>query len=767
MESVLKPSPDRGQAWDELAKRFKALHSDNQPGKLPEDGVRVFPESLVNQPGPRTEGLLRERLNTIATSLVEKSQDDNGAYISNVWTCLADVSRDVPILRLLFGLQRRSSKTENDKQVDKLIAPDCVLEAARRVLFATKTALARGLRKQALRIIANCCADNDTNRALMIDRYGVEKLKSLAEEREELIVLLPTIYNVCVDYDMIAKGDDGKELRITEEMGELSVDQSAVALTVAEQALGKFNPGFQKTAMQIFLDLTTQVEESQHPVLADIIEMASRPALFGIEHVFDQHPDDLHQSKLESLFGALSSNAQSLALDQDPRASICQTYLNLLSQPTIQNFLSQSPTDLEAFIDLPYITEDVSLRNDAFTTAFLKITYSISSLPTCTETVTPRSGIVKRLTRRLNTGQIAPAPALVLLANSLTNTERVNEFQTSYHPHAKLVHILEYQTESFVILPTLGFCTRLALIPQGQVELYSAMILPAITILLTTEPRTEKNFEIHRESIALARLVVKSQPTHALSLLTDSAQLFTAIVGLASTTIDASSKLEAGRFVVEILRTLLSRSNTDPSTPSTLPTAYGSPSNSTASTEKTQDLESLTTPTAISSILFLITDAPSSAIRAEGMFGLGLLSTIPGKNIEHSIIQCLSEQKEKVLHVLKEIADASASAPIPQIANAGAGPGLVDTRPEIENLKFLLSYLLNRQPQPQPHSQPQQMIQAQSRATEGAITDRETEQQAPERALEQVQNRQQFRQELLLLAHKVGLAMYPGQPESK
>ena len=684
------------QAWDELANRLWNLQLDDEHGSVPGNGWLSVPKNIDDDPDRRTEELLWGHLVDLASLLNYKTLQDDRAYMDNVWACLADVSRDLPLLRVLFGLRRRPLHNEDAQQLGEALDPDCILEAARRLLDPAKINLTPSLRKQALRIVANCCADNDVNRALIIGRDGIEHLKAQADRRHELDVLLPTLYNICVDYDVMAAGSDGAQLSMNDTMDEVGKPQVGMTLTIAEQVLGKFLTKLEKTSIEVFLMLSRDIDSEQHSLLADLIELASRPAIFGIEYVVDTNNPPLVQCRLKNLFDILSLEARSL--QEDARESVLQTYFNLLTQQVAQEHMARSSSDLESFVVFLYGDQENFIHNDTFPAAFLKLSYAISSLPAYAEAIGPDfdSDFILFLVHIANVGWAPRAPILVLLTNSLTSIERISRFQEcKFDIERTVVSLLGHNrnSDSDTLLPALNFGTRFALTAHGQAELYSKGVFPALVHLLSRDTRSERTLDIHRESFALARLVVKSQRKHAEALLTRDFNLLTSILNLASTTIDASSKLEAGRFMVEVLRTLLASSNIDTAETDPL-AASASPSQQASETDppNSPDLPNLsqsdlfraeTSGSAITAILFLITDAPSSATRAEGLFGLALLSTLPIKDLIHSISDCLSEQREKVLPVLDEIVGAAEQ------------PG---RKAEAENLKFLLSHLLKAQP---------------------------------------------------------------------
>lgn len=95
-------------------------------------------------------------------------------------------------------------------------------------------------------------------------------MKQLALQKRELDLLLPTLYNVCVDYDEVALNESGEPLRLND------LDTS-VELTKAEQALGSCieHDSVPMTAVELFLNLSTSCDESSFGFLTDLAEMVS------------------------------------------------------------------------------------------------------------------------------------------------------------------------------------------------------------------------------------------------------------------------------------------------------------------------------------------------------------------------------------------------------------------------------------------------------------------------------------------------------------
>ena len=720
--------PDICQAWDELASRLKALLGSPDPEKGPDNHGAGSSPSLGDAT-EKTEQLLFERLTAIAGFINDMIEHDGGLYQLPNLQYLADASRDVPILRSLYGLRRRPSADENTAQAQATTSPDCVLELARRLLRPGTKTFTYEINREALRIIANCCADNNVNRALVIHRGGIEDMILLADKLIDPSFLLPTLYNVCADFDELTRGENGKPLRIGQRMDDPGKKDPSATLTVAEQRLGMFSDSLGKTSLEVLLPLVMELHPDNYSLMADVIETSSRPALFGTKYILGSVNGEVLEQRLENLFTAIYDRARQFLVDDEARISICQTYMNLLTQPEAQAFVSQSPKLFSHLIYLPYNTGEKDVRGDAFKIAFLKLAYTFSTF-TCYPDMAngPGSTYIQDLATGKFRFDYATAPVLVLINNSLTTNERTKQFHHRYQVEADLVKILKTFTDYQVILPALSLCIRLALLVEGQVDLFAANIFSAINHLLTdNNTQRESILEIHRETLALTRLVIKSQPTHASDVLTQNNHLFLTIVTFATTSIDATSKVEAGRLIVEILRTTLSA----PYQP--LPS---------------EAVANLSSPPAISAMIFLVTDGPSSAIKAEGLFGLGLLTKLPNAqqpdsptSTSDTMFQTLSSHCESLLPALNDIACPE------QGPSETPSKTTQKRKAEFDNLKFLLSQLL-AQPSP----------------TEGMESLTISESSDADDHGDFIGTQQAFRDELRILAKQLGLSIdtYPG-----
>jgi hypothetical protein len=649
---------------------------------------------------------LREFAQFIDSDVRQDSQ-----LLSRHLIILADASRDIEILRSFYGLRCRPSDEENAVQIHAAEPPDCVLELARREVERGGRGGSSEVecRRQALRIIANCCACNNQNRSLVIGRGGVGRSRQIAFDGEDLDLVVPCLYNVCMDFDEGAYDSDGKHIETSDKM-EAGLP---AMLSKAEQALGRFDESAGKTAVERFLQLAEKVDPDSLPVLADVVEMSSRAALYGLTHILGELDLNTTQPSMATLFSALTTQGPLFAPDEDARAAICQTYMNILSQLASQKQLAQSPNDLAVLAHFPWL--DFSGK-DMYTEGCLKLVYTITSLPDYADTATPTSKFISNAVQQIKDGPIL-TPNLVFVANALTSPALVSEFHTRYPLASTLVEILGGTRNAGILLPTLSICSRLTIIPAGQDDLCTAGILGVLTKIIfpnnssgsvpslaptSTREESEKQdqiLQIHRESLALIRLVVKhkddddGQHAYAKSLLSapvSSPSLLSRLVDLASTTIDAQSKLEIGRVVVEVLRGVMRRTGTFNPVPviednceRDAVDGAGAPDAEGKGIVSDLHLSLLTRQATIDAVMFLLTDAPNIAVTAEGLFGLGLISRIPSDDGRKNIIASLSKQRDKVLQIFRDV-----------MSRREGMSGNGGVKAEVGNLMFLLSNLL-------------------------------------------------------------------------
>jgi len=167
---------------------------------------------------------------------------------------LADASRDVTYRRP-FG----PSPETNDTHLE----PKCVLGVAMDVISRENEP--ESIVKDCLRLIANCCANEDDNRRYVVQRKGLTLMLTLPGIRRLADFVVPALYNVCIDFE------DAPEERREDSTA------SSQRVNAAEKQLAAARGSNGQSSLEELLDLSYVIQDNRKPFLADLIEMASRP----------------------------------------------------------------------------------------------------------------------------------------------------------------------------------------------------------------------------------------------------------------------------------------------------------------------------------------------------------------------------------------------------------------------------------------------------------------------------------------------------------
>ncbi|ETI21151.1 hypothetical protein G647_07495 [Cladophialophora carrionii CBS 160.54] len=536
--------------------------------------------------------------------IVQKGRPED--FQSAILGTLADATREVPIWRPLFGLAERPDRAMNLKQMNRDTPPDSILEVARRIVARTIHVSSSEEIRSALRIIANSCADNNVNRSSFIGRDGIEALLELLRLRKDCDLVIPVLYNVCVDFDEPAMDVHGKPWAPLPQMraasGEISTPST---LSMAEQRLGTYRfPHENKTSFQILLEAREQAEDCAE-TLADLIEMASRVALYGTRCFAQEHdgnePGDIIEvdTTVDIVRLLLSQGADLAEGNIECRVSICQAVLNLLSQQDTHTTVINSDNAIRKLIYLPYPPthvqgtlkpeEDDEEEENAlspYQKEILKLTYTISATEAYAETFDIGSRLIQScildLDRFLDDQSTPTSPPAsvplasicVLLANCINTTDRAKKLLRDGPDIALVLQSLFIKiSDPEILLPAVDLAARLALCPEGQDAFCKGQIsifLAIAQILHNGASEVDTiGLEVQRNAVALARLLVKGQSEDVLSKFSigsrhahHAGDLFTAtsltseVYSLWDRTTDAQTKIEIGRLFIEILRTI-------------------------------------------------------------------------------------------------------------------------------------------------------------------------------------------------------------------
>jgi hypothetical protein len=623
-------------------------------------------------------------LNAIRQHLTQGIASDS-AWLPPLLEVLATATREEPFWRSLFGHPRQVHKTPSS----------CILEAAFLVFEEHNTNVQDDVLRPILRLIANCCADDNVSRAVLVRLKTIEALRHLALRRRASDLLLPTLYNVCIDYDEVAVDDTGEKLQISQ------LD-TTLELTKTEQALGLYVQDQQlpRSAIELFLEFIHECGEAYYGFLGDLAELASRPALFGLQHIVGTDETLWPKRSSNVLNSLLTHGTELMAKDPDTSGSVVQTLLNVLTQVFMQKTLVKSPNELLGFT--AFFTTIAQNDEDLgrYGVALMQNMYAMSALSEFGETFAPGTAAFESLTKlfeilikgRDYSENSRLSSIIALLANTLTSPDHVSRSLEQQPKIPELVaEVIREISVGSMLVPALDLANRLALDLAGQRSFLETDIIHTLnrkllSTLTDQGPTAIKShtLTIHRESVALARSLIKAHPPFEDHVPVGTIDrptfhaLHTTILSLFATTLDDATKLEIGRYVVEVLR-----SQSLPSAASTSTSAAPTASAPTFST-----LASINIVPLLPLLIHLLTASPASAGRADAVFGLGLvLSRVTTTSVAAELTPILSS-REKVLAALSSIVDGASSQ------TEGQQGGEQRARLEQENVKMVVVQLV-------------------------------------------------------------------------
>lgn len=691
------------------------------------------------------------------TMYFHATTDRNLPYNARLSMLLADVTREWPFWRPLFGLQARPSPETNLSQGAGEVDPDCILEVARRIVDRPRDPSRRNEEQAALRIIANCCADNNVSRNLIVHRGGVKSLMSMTSRLRTDDLTLPTLYNICIDYDEPAVDNEGKPLPPLNQM-QPGTDQSSPTLNLAEQKLGMYYDSGQG---QCSVTLLVKVRSNAGPhlsVLADLIEMASRVALYGTHNLLPNSAGEKHPERSETHHVHVKNLVRPLILEgsvisrKEPEScpSICQAVLNILSQPECRETVAGDPNLIWSLMNVPYLIRDGEDEDEEldetlapYRKAILKIVYEISASGTYAAISGPGSSLLGLCMDYLHVSQRTAmdgerhvdlfhngplASVCVLMANSITSTDSAAQLATGTPIASCLATVVEYSSDPDVLLPTVDIATRLCLCRKGQDALHAAGLLHTVRRLL--KPTSEADalgVDIQRATVTLVRLLIKSRPEYLRDLTLGAAEtsdedqtVMDQILSLFEKTNDTATKIEIGRLAIEMLRTYFSsttktQQNAQADTKLDRPVdehnflSMCSPSSTDNATSIADTMAYIITQSQAQSQSQAHDDPPapvsatgSVQAEAEAWFGLGLLSTLSGAH--PWITAALARNQHQLLTRLRQIIQKNSHKDVEALSSNGNTPEMPhDTSsgnrdPRYENVKVLVARMVTQTP---------------------------------------------------------------------
>lgn len=372
----------------------------------------------------------------------------------------------------------------------------------------------------ALRIVANCCADNNPNRQIVIDGKVVMPLMQLMDWAILPDVVIPTLYNVCSGYDVpaheISAADD------LSSYGDLVITE--VEIQIARSgATGDVFAGLQ---VLLNAQLVLGCPSSVRDYLTELVEMAARPTI--IQRFRNIVGNDSRGIEAMARLLASDGGAYLAACSLSCRVHVCRALLAVSTSESISASLAETG-DIYAlawmayadFQDLDYARgedddeiEDNMEALGAIQTSILKQVYEVIQMPQFQNP--PKYGIARSALGMLS-GPTAYLKVIALLMlygfvdNDVRATLVVNEGLLT-----PLISSLRHETDKLVLHPAVGLAAKLAVTWRLRKQLVEGGILRATQHLILGP---NLGFEIPQNTVMLIELLIKGHQDHAVLLI--------------------------------------------------------------------------------------------------------------------------------------------------------------------------------------------------------------------------------------------------------
>ena len=578
--------------------------------------------------------------NVVQHAWIRKSSDTH-----NLLLILAVASRDQR-LRPVFGGYFDS----NPNSQDSILA--CVLDS---VVQDCGGADDPKVLDNALRFVSNCVADNNHNRKLALQKGAIKTLLRLAKERRSVDFIIPALYNLCVEYDdPDAMPDAG--------------DATASKANPAQLALAHADT--ENGAVRALLEMLTGVGveiADRKPLLAALVEMVSLTApedllCIGVKPEMDSA--DRFTAIHKAIIWLLGTEAHDLSChDGDSAVSICTALLNVLTAQEAKEILV-STRFLQRLVDLDHIIgshaqgllgdgeeEETLASIQQCRRVLLREFYTLSGLSEFAKSYTVDSDFMQVCIERPRHSKFwsydpnprAPSVAIAytVLANATTSEEVAVKLVHTYRVQEPLQAVVSDLDDADALYPALGFLSRLALPSANKQEIVNSGMLDALRRFLRT-PKRENALDwkpaIRIEALTTIRRLISGQ-IGILTLLNQDSDLgcyWKDILVLFTAYKDASTKIEIGRLFVEHFRTVSS--------------AQDQLAPQSKLYEQMINQNNLADP-----IAFLAREGTNSGAKAEGWFGLGLMTFWPQSRAQVLKVMQTSTMLEEVGKVTETV----------------------------------------------------------------------------------------------------------------
>ncbi|KAK5103677.1 hypothetical protein LTS08_003095 [Lithohypha guttulata] len=417
-----------------------------------------------------------------------------------------------------------------------------------------------------IKLIANCCADNNQNRRLVLQAGGLLSLVKILVEGEDSTIVIPTIYNVCADFDEPAHTNSDH------------TSEDHLHVTLAEERLARADvPSFSIfSGIQALLKpyVVLDCEDGIKEYLAELVEMAARPAA-ALEGNFEERDCDYDQA-IERLL-ALDGGQYVADYSARARAYIVRSLFAISASSAAKTYLASTGSIFQFALaaDTPdlmpgYYGEDEEEQKDnietmtKLQTTMLSMVYEICRMPEFTDP--PKYGVARQsldiLCHSVNISPFQGTIAYIMLYAFINSDARAHLLATEDLIPA-LFHTLKYETDKTIIHPALAVATKLAVTWSLRRHLFGMRFMQAVHHLLT---RQGLGYEIPTNAVTFLELMIKGHPEHIPALLVTT-QHHDSIMSDLFKLFDKGQdtiRLEIGRLIVELCATIAQQTSSAP-----------------------------------------------------------------------------------------------------------------------------------------------------------------------------------------------------------
>ncbi|KAK6497338.1 hypothetical protein TWF481_011751 [Arthrobotrys musiformis] len=532
-------------------------------------------------------------------------------------------------------------------------------------------ACSRGLRlgdpenilKQNLRLIGNCCADNDPNRDVVIETECYDRLTRLSAANPPLQpLIMVVIFNFMNEYEPAQR--HAIKHGLVEFLTEVIGGEDKEPGTKIEYAL---------RCLELVLQLDVSLGGTVSELIISLLDLATRPdTQFDIFHI------------VLGCFPALHKEEYTKAFNLDPIPIL--SYINLITKlQHWENNLSRSPGLISDDIDKEDITR---LIRAARGTAIATISEISSSGPFQDQypAGTEFSDSVVQLLASSDPNLLTSAA--LILGNMARDAAACDALVQKYQLHLSLVNILKEQNQIGVLHAAGGALKNLVI---GSPAIRQSVVRAGIFQYCQKFYLASVMIEVQHMGLSLVRILVAMSPENVESLLLplegdSSSSAISQVLELYAKNTEAPIRMEIGRIVVSILREAAKSQS------SGLIKSYDPPLQ-----QKVLDM----CPRILEPVIDMVTQDKWPVIASEGWFALALcVQTTGGANAIANLT--FSEVFFQALRRALKLADGGVSESLeptlPEQLHLGSnGPGSkpsIQSQKDKENICMFLSGFL-------------------------------------------------------------------------